>query len=250
MGTTTVSIEEVRAQEGKEEREESILALLGIIGTFLNLFVIVFVYIYTTLWEGSTWGESRWRWGAEIWQKGWHLTEKNVEDDTGLLRTGEVTFALELWHFCVYINLDVMDACLTQISGHTESDSWICTLAGRGHGTRDLEFPRWWELHRALPCFNCKDTGTQKEPIGQTQEHDRMTERLFPNLYTNRKSFAIKWKNWNSEIFFYWEQKREWDTPGPICRFEKLDLVGTDSSVTFGHFSTTVPPPFWLVAAR
>ncbi len=49
MGTTTVSIEEVRAQEGKEEREESILALLGIIGTFLNLFVIVFVYIYTTL---------------------------------------------------------------------------------------------------------------------------------------------------------------------------------------------------------
>lgn len=49
MGTTTVSIEEVRALEGKEEREESILALLGIIGTFLNLFVIVFVYIYTTL---------------------------------------------------------------------------------------------------------------------------------------------------------------------------------------------------------
>ncbi|KAA0711088.1 hypothetical protein E1301_Tti002804 [Triplophysa tibetana] len=49
MGTTTVSIEEVQAQEGKEEREESILALLGIIGTFLNLFVIVFVYIYTTL---------------------------------------------------------------------------------------------------------------------------------------------------------------------------------------------------------
>lgn len=49
MGTTTVSIEEVRAQEVKEEREESILALLGIIGTFLNLFVIVFVYIYTTL---------------------------------------------------------------------------------------------------------------------------------------------------------------------------------------------------------
>lgn len=49
MRTTTVSIEEVREQEGKEEREESILALLGIIGTFLNLFVIVFVYIYTTL---------------------------------------------------------------------------------------------------------------------------------------------------------------------------------------------------------
>lgn len=46
MGTTAISIE-----EAKEEREESILALLGIIGTFLNLFVIVFVYIYTTLWD-------------------------------------------------------------------------------------------------------------------------------------------------------------------------------------------------------
>lgn len=64
MGTTTVSIEEVRALEGKEEREESILALLGIIGTFLNLFVIVFVYIYTTLWDGSTRIGSRWRWEA------------------------------------------------------------------------------------------------------------------------------------------------------------------------------------------
>ncbi|KAJ8250599.1 hypothetical protein COCON_G00225210 [Conger conger] len=49
MGTTVITIEEVRAQEGKEEREESILAMLGIVGTFLNLFVIVFVYIYTTL---------------------------------------------------------------------------------------------------------------------------------------------------------------------------------------------------------
>ncbi|KAJ8014187.1 hypothetical protein DPEC_G00037650 [Dallia pectoralis] len=47
MGPTAITIEEVRALEGKEEQEESILALLGIIGTFLNLFVIVFVYIYT-----------------------------------------------------------------------------------------------------------------------------------------------------------------------------------------------------------
>ena len=49
MGTTAITLEEVRALEGKEEQEESILALLGIICTFLNLFVIVFVYIYTTL---------------------------------------------------------------------------------------------------------------------------------------------------------------------------------------------------------
>ncbi|TNN41496.1 hypothetical protein EYF80_048354 [Liparis tanakae] len=49
MGTTVVTIEDVQALEVKEEREESILAMLGIVGTFLNLFVIVFVYIYTIL---------------------------------------------------------------------------------------------------------------------------------------------------------------------------------------------------------
>lgn len=53
MGTTVVTLDDVRALEVKEEQEESILALLGIIGTFLNLFVIVFVYIYTTLWRGE-----------------------------------------------------------------------------------------------------------------------------------------------------------------------------------------------------
>ncbi|OCT79911.1 hypothetical protein XELAEV_18026724mg [Xenopus laevis] len=40
---------EVKRQEEKEEKEESILAMLGIVGTVLNLFVIIFVYIYTTL---------------------------------------------------------------------------------------------------------------------------------------------------------------------------------------------------------
>lgn len=50
MGTTVITLEDVQALEVKEEQEESILAMLGIIGTFLNLFVIVFVYIYTTLW--------------------------------------------------------------------------------------------------------------------------------------------------------------------------------------------------------
>jgi len=49
MGTTPITLEEVRALEGKEEQEESILALLGIVCTFLNLFVIIFVYVYTTL---------------------------------------------------------------------------------------------------------------------------------------------------------------------------------------------------------
>lgn len=51
MGTTVITLDDVRALELKEEQEESILAMLGIIGTFLNLFVIVFVYIYTTLWS-------------------------------------------------------------------------------------------------------------------------------------------------------------------------------------------------------
>lgn len=50
MGRTVLTPEDVRQLEVKEEQEESILAMLGIVGTFLNLFVIVFVYIYTTLW--------------------------------------------------------------------------------------------------------------------------------------------------------------------------------------------------------
>lgn len=50
MGTSAITtLEDVKRREEKEEKEESILALLGIIGTVLNLFVIVFVYIYTTL---------------------------------------------------------------------------------------------------------------------------------------------------------------------------------------------------------
>ncbi|KAJ0067100.1 hypothetical protein NL108_012516 [Boleophthalmus pectinirostris] len=49
MGRTVLTLQDVTDLELKEEQEESILALLGIVGTFLNLFVIVFVYIYTTL---------------------------------------------------------------------------------------------------------------------------------------------------------------------------------------------------------
>nr|XP_056707516.1 protein TUNAR [Euleptes europaea] len=41
--------EEEKANQEKESKEESILAMLGIIGTILNLIVIIFVYIYTTL---------------------------------------------------------------------------------------------------------------------------------------------------------------------------------------------------------
>ncbi|XP_069921473.1 protein TUNAR isoform X1 [Oryctolagus cuniculus] len=40
--------DEDRGQE-RESKEESVLAMLGIIGTILNLVVIIFVYIYTTL---------------------------------------------------------------------------------------------------------------------------------------------------------------------------------------------------------
>ncbi|XP_072842727.2 protein TUNAR [Pogona vitticeps] len=41
--------EEEKGNQEKESKEESILAMLGIIGTILNLIVIIFVYIYTTL---------------------------------------------------------------------------------------------------------------------------------------------------------------------------------------------------------
>ncbi|KAJ0009150.1 hypothetical protein NQD34_016565 [Periophthalmus magnuspinnatus] len=45
----TVYNDEERGSPDKESKEESILAMLGIIGTILNLLVIIFVYIYTTL---------------------------------------------------------------------------------------------------------------------------------------------------------------------------------------------------------
>ncbi|XP_062379677.1 protein TUNAR-like isoform X1 [Sardina pilchardus] len=48
MVNTVLSDEEKGIQD-KEGKEESILAMLGIIGTILNLVVIIFVYIYTTL---------------------------------------------------------------------------------------------------------------------------------------------------------------------------------------------------------
>ncbi|XP_070835364.1 protein TUNAR [Chaetodon auriga] len=45
----TLHCDEEKGIQDKESKEESILAMLGIIGTILNLVVIIFVYIYTTL---------------------------------------------------------------------------------------------------------------------------------------------------------------------------------------------------------
>ncbi|XP_054652875.1 protein TUNAR-like [Dunckerocampus dactyliophorus] len=45
----TVYSDEEKGIQDKESKEETILAMLGIIGTILNLLVIIFVYIYTTL---------------------------------------------------------------------------------------------------------------------------------------------------------------------------------------------------------
>lgn len=36
-------------EDPADDREERILAILGIIGTVLNLLVVIFVYIYTTI---------------------------------------------------------------------------------------------------------------------------------------------------------------------------------------------------------
>lgn len=52
----TLHSDEEKGIQDKESKEESILAMLGIIGTILNLLVIIFVYIYTTLWLLSTCG--------------------------------------------------------------------------------------------------------------------------------------------------------------------------------------------------
>lgn len=91
MGTTVITIEDVRALEVKEEQEESILALLGIIGTFLNLFVIVFVYIYTTLWSAKAehrgflktyhqigFLHERLKWAIGRLLRNWHMLKKDI----------------------------------------------------------------------------------------------------------------------------------------------------------------------------
>ncbi|KAK6470642.1 hypothetical protein HHUSO_G30915 [Huso huso] len=39
----------INGEESSEDREERILAMLGIVGTVLNLLVVIFVYIYTTI---------------------------------------------------------------------------------------------------------------------------------------------------------------------------------------------------------
>lgn len=38
-----------REEDSTNDREERILAVLGIIGTILNLLVVIFVYIYTSV---------------------------------------------------------------------------------------------------------------------------------------------------------------------------------------------------------
>ncbi|XP_067847175.1 protein TUNAR-like [Heptranchias perlo] len=49
MVITAANEEDSSSDQDKESKEETILAMLGIIGTILNLIVIIFVYIYTTL---------------------------------------------------------------------------------------------------------------------------------------------------------------------------------------------------------
>lgn len=48
-GSRYVCSAHAREDDRENDREERILALLGIIGTVLNLLVVIFVYIYTTV---------------------------------------------------------------------------------------------------------------------------------------------------------------------------------------------------------
>lgn len=65
--------EEDKGNQEKESKEESILAMLGIIGTILNLVVIIFVYIYTTLWT-LAYKENRQN-NRERWQQTWQVID-------------------------------------------------------------------------------------------------------------------------------------------------------------------------------
>lgn len=48
-GSRYVCSTHAREEDSTNDREERILAVLGIIGTILNLLVVIFVYIYTSV---------------------------------------------------------------------------------------------------------------------------------------------------------------------------------------------------------
>lgn len=48
-GSRYVCSAHAREDDSTNDREERILAVLGIIGTILNLLVVIFVYIYTSV---------------------------------------------------------------------------------------------------------------------------------------------------------------------------------------------------------
>lgn len=48
-GSRYVCSAHAREEDSTNDREERILAVLGIIGTILNLLVVIFVYIYTSV---------------------------------------------------------------------------------------------------------------------------------------------------------------------------------------------------------
>ncbi|KAF1393959.1 hypothetical protein PFLUV_G00021530 [Perca fluviatilis] len=48
-GSRYVCSAHAREEDTTNDREERILAVLGIIGTILNLLVVIFVYIYTSV---------------------------------------------------------------------------------------------------------------------------------------------------------------------------------------------------------
>lgn len=48
-GSHYVCSAHAREDDSTNDREERILAMLGIIGTILNLLVVIFVYIYTSV---------------------------------------------------------------------------------------------------------------------------------------------------------------------------------------------------------
>lgn len=48
-GSRYVCSTHAREDDSSNDREERILAVLGIIGTILNLLVVIFVYIYTSV---------------------------------------------------------------------------------------------------------------------------------------------------------------------------------------------------------
>lgn len=160
-----------------------------------------------------------------------------MEDDTGLLRTGGVMLALDHWA------LTDIYRYLSQCNGRLFNDA-LWTHGEQFLDRQDFLYScRMWSW--AKGPYNDKDTRTNKESIGQTQEHHRATEWLIPNLSTNRMSSAIKGNKIGILNYFSIKNKRRNETHLQVRKIGPCGNRQFDDIWTLFHFSSSLFSDWW-----